>query len=435
MIRFACDRCGRTYSGADELAGQRASCRQCRAMFTVVAEGEQQSPPPRSTPTSQRRSTRASPVPRRVAPPPPDRLQDLPMAEVVTPAPQFNIDLDALSAFDNPAAASLAYDPLGPVLSSVTPRRRTQNNGGWIWFVFGGSAIAALAVIAIVAVVLIDAIGGGNDEALAYLPAKYTFALSIRTRHMMERANAVPQLTAKIEATLNESTSDGLDPRIVEEEILVMDVQDGYFTRRLSEPIDITALPGVSASGDSHQGMPIYTQTRRKSVQLPTGFHPNMLTTYCVMPTPTLLVGATTLERLKEAIDRAKAGRGGTIDLPRGYDLAVRDKSYGTHSSHGVTVTHFALVQGMTLTLNWRSALTFNADIQTLDASSAAKLSEILTSFARLVRHNSSRQSAAAGSLADSLRFSASGPQLRISGSIPTSQLAELAVPDAPLGR
>lgn len=35
MIRFACPHCGNQFSGADNLAGQKASCRKCGQLFTV----------------------------------------------------------------------------------------------------------------------------------------------------------------------------------------------------------------------------------------------------------------------------------------------------------------------------------------------------------------------------------------------------------------
>ncbi|HQU41387.1 MAG TPA: hypothetical protein PK867_01190, partial [Pirellulales bacterium] len=102
MIRFTCDGCGKVYSGADELAGQQARCRQCGALFTVGAAQPAARPParPASSAAPRPKPRTASPAARparRPAQPLPEA--PLPEAEVVS---GFSLDLSALGPLDAP---------------------------------------------------------------------------------------------------------------------------------------------------------------------------------------------------------------------------------------------------------------------------------------------------------------------------------------------
>ncbi|OYV85126.1 MAG: hypothetical protein B7Z73_14195, partial [Planctomycetia bacterium 21-64-5] len=243
--------------------------------------------------------------------------------------------------------------------------------------IFGGTGITAVALLAILIILLVDMIGGGSaNNPIAYLPSNYTLAASIRVRNLLDRAVSVPQIKPQIDEALNNAVSQGFDPRDMQEVFIVVDGLDGYIAAKLSRPVGLSSLPGISSSGESHQGMPIYTMSNRKSANLPIGVSPSMQTMYYVTPSANLLIGATKSERLKEAIDRAKEGRGGRLDLPTGYDLALRAKTHGVHQSHGGIIASFNKVHGYLVTLRWTDTLSFNADIDTEDAQTANALQQ-----------------------------------------------------------
>jgi hypothetical protein len=89
MIRFACPHCGKTFTGADDLTGQHASCRQCGKLFVVgatptAAARPALSQPPERAPISQHQAPAPPPVRYNPTPAPPPSLFQ---AEPALPAP------------------------------------------------------------------------------------------------------------------------------------------------------------------------------------------------------------------------------------------------------------------------------------------------------------------------------------------------------------
>ncbi|HVA45350.1 MAG TPA: hypothetical protein VNH11_03095 [Pirellulales bacterium] len=346
--------------------------------------------------------------------------------------------MSALGPLDAPALSTASVDLLRPSALGVSTHRRKKKSGALLWLIFGGTGITAVALLAILIILLVDMIGGGSaNNPIAYLPSTYTLAASIRVRNLLDRAASVPQIKPQIDEALNNAVSQGFDPRDMQEVFIVIDGLDGYIAAKLSRPVGLSSLPGISSSGESHQGMPIYTMSNRKSANLPIGVSPSMQTMYYVTPSANLLIGATKSERLKEAIDRAKEGRGGRLDLPTGYDLVLRAKTHGVHQSHGGIIASFNRVHGYFVTLRWTDTLSFNADIDTQDAETANMLQQLLTTALQSSRTGLSQQpqAAAAAGILELVHASVSGSQLRVSGSIPTSQLALLPPPSIPAGR
>jgi hypothetical protein len=458
MIRFTCQSCGKEYSGADELAGKQARCKQCGTMFTIAAGPATPASPKPSQPAKSRQAqpavaTQRQPPSRSGQPKSVAQKPRRPAAQPAQPAPGdnlggFNIDLGALGPLDAPALPVASSAPLGAaVLGGRSYRKRTKKGNVVPWLIFSGSGFVVVAIIAILVATLVKfpSRAAFPNNPTAYLPPNPVLAASMRVRKLLDRAASIPQLKPQLDQALAKAVAEGLDPREMDEAFIASDGVTTFLAAQLSRPLEIAKVAGVKASGDTHQGLPIYLlKSQPPTRPMPRGTAvPKAEDLYCVMPNAQLLVGAGNPQRLKEAIDQAKAGRGAPLDLPTGHDVALRVKDV-KKLNNNPTLPPNAMGQevvGLAGTLDWTDTLALDVQLDMKDAQIASqteqKIKATLQMLAQLAAAapgnaatpNGPGKSAPDGNLFSALSVAASGAQLRISGSLPTNQLAAVMPP------
>jgi hypothetical protein len=151
-------------------------------------------------------------------------------------------------------------------------------------------------------------------------------------------------------------------------------------------------------------------------------------TLYMVLPRPQLLVGSNDQQRLKAAIDQAKEGRGGKIDLPSGHDLAFRIKDV-SQLQRGAALPADAAsdLVGLAGTLDWNDKLSLDVQLDMKDAQKATELDQKIKSFLQMLAILSKQGQPNAPDLSSAIKVSLAGAQLRLSAAVLTSQLSSLA--------
>ncbi|HVX16016.1 MAG TPA: hypothetical protein VHC22_32830 [Pirellulales bacterium] len=453
MISFACPQCGKEFSVADELAGRKARCKKCGAIVTIAAApaaapthaSNRARTQPKSPPAAaargaaQPRSPQRAPAQRAAQPAqraarPPAAIP--PAAEPHDLLGGPNIDLGALGPLDAPALPGMSSAPLsgGAALGHKYTKKK-KGGGLLVWLVVSGTGLAVAGIVAILAVVLINLPKAASfpDDPAAYLPADSAVSASIKVRNLIDRASAIPQAKPQIDQALSSAISEGFDPRDLEELFVVTDGTNSSIAARLARPVDPLSMKGTAATGESHQGLPIYSAKSKPqprnamAVSAPE-------TLYLVLPRPQLFVASNDQQRLKAAIDRAKEGRGGSVDLPRGHDLALRIKDFSQLQSGAALPTNTAdtgLV-GLMGTLDFNDKLSLDVQLDMKDALKAAKLDQTIKESMRFLAMSKQGQ-LNAPDLANAIKVSVTGTQLRLNASMLTSQLASLAASsDAP---
>lgn len=441
MICFACQQCGKEFSVADELAGQKARCKKCGAIITIAAAPAasparasngartQAKSPPTASPrgAAPPRAAQRPPAQRTARPP----AAGPPQASTSDPLGGFNMDLGALGPLDAPALPSMSAAPLGGG-TALRPKYTKKKKSGslLLWLIVSGSGLAVVSIVAILVVTLISLSGSESfpDNPTAYLPASSVLTASVRLRTLLDRASSIPQAKPQIDQALSTAISEGFDPRDFDELFVVSDGTNGTIAARLSRPLDPLTLKGTVASGESHQGLPIYS-AKSKPRPRPGMALPAAETFYIVLPRPQLLVGSNDQQRLKAAIDQAKEGRGGAIDLPSGHDLAVRIKDFsqlerGAALPSGAASSDFVGAMG---TLDWNDTLSLDVQLDMKDAQKATELDQKIKSFLQMLAMLSKQGQPNAPDFANAIKVSATGAQLRLSAAVLTSQLSSLA--------
>jgi hypothetical protein len=465
MIRFTCPSCGKEYTGADELAGRQAACKKCGTLFTIAAGQATQasSRPSQHSKSRQARPTvapqRQSPSPSSPAPSPSGpakRLAQKPPRPAAQPAPGddlggFNIDLGALGPLDAPALPAASGAPLGgAILGGSGYGKRTKKNNVVPWLIFSGSGLVVVAIIAILVITLVDfsstkAAAAFPNNPTAYLPPNPVLAASMRVRKLLDRAASIPQLKPQFDQALASAVAEGFNPRDMDEAFIASDGVTTFLAAQLSRPLEIAKLAGVKASGDTHQSLPIYfVKSQPPARPMPRGAGvPNAEDLYFVMPNPQLLVSAGNPQRLKEAIDQAKEGRGTPLDLPTGHDVALRVKDLKKLNKNPALPPDAMSqeVVGLAGTLDWTDTLALNVQVDMKDAQIASQTEQKIKTALQMLGQlaaaapanaatpNSPGKNAPGGNLFSALSVAASGAQLRISGSLPTDQLAAVMPP------
>lgn len=446
MIRFACQQCGKEFSVADEHAGQKARCKKCGAIITIAAAPA--ASPARASNGSGAQATspqaasarRAAPV--RSAQPPAQRAIRPPAATPAAasandPLGGLNIDLGALGPLDAPPLPAMSAAPLGASMTlgggvslgqKYTKKKKSGNL--LLWLVFSGTGLAAFSIVAILVATLINLPGSVTfpDNPTAYLPADSVIAASVRLRNLLDRASSIPQAKPQIDQALSAAISEGLDPRDLDELFMVSDGTNSSIAARTARPIDPLTLKGTVATGESHQGLPIYSVKSGPRPQ--TGMAmPAPETLYMVLPRPQLLVGSTDPQRLKAAIDQAKERRNGAIDLPSGHDLALRIKDFSQLERGAALPTGAASsdLVGLTGTLDWNDKFSLDVQLDMKDAQKATELDQKIKSFLQMLAMLSKQGQPNAPDLSSAIKVSVAGAQLRLSASMLASQLSSLA--------
>lgn len=441
-MRFKCNLCGKEYSGADHLLGQQALCKKCGKLFTVRDDRTVDQVP--------------GGRPERASGPPPAAGSGYRVAtptRVYTPD-ALDLDLEALSPLGDAAMATAPAALAGGAnLWSARVSKKQKKRPAALWVALTGMGCTGVVITALLVFIVVRAAPifnvagrwGNSKNPTDYLPADPILAVSVRVKSVLDRAAAVPQLSGRIERAIAEASADGLNPRDLDEVIVVFDGHIWHLAARLGRPIDISRLRGVTKHPLTSRYGPIYQirsdRKRRRSAARQPWEAPEFATLYFVMPNSRLVIGASNPTVLDASAARPTRGGGTTLDLPVGHDIVARITDVKRAESLGLLPRSTPNnaddgLLGFTAAVMWGDTVAFEVDITTKDAQTAAQVERRLTNNRQFFLEGPGGPpfSKPLADLLGSLRASVNGSQVHLTGSIPANQFGALWPSVSPAG-